>query len=968
MVAEHVASCASQRQQSLTGDLVVYIELLRCPLNSNDVVETSLSLTYIRIHLCQRHRFPVAKQRFSYFLHLAKHLIEKGIVKESVYLPKRIQSTAEFESYKAKVIPDKILEKIATKPTTQELFDNALSSCCPSKIAKCLNEYTNSFKTKARRLHKIPLIVFLKQASASHSKWYELPSIIQDELQKYNEDLNTRSIKSRPTSRSQYINVKNALSMLIEHNMLPKDTHLPDFRRKPTKEHAARPIRRPLTASAIDEKLKHMSTRLDADVYGLITVHVRSRAIKAREQQELIKDLVTYTEILCESFNSNDADVTSNNLAYIYIHVCQTYVFLSAKKRVKELSLLVEHLIQKGIVDEFISLPKRMHSAAEYESCKAKTIPAKVLEKIATKPSGQKLFNNTLRSCCSLKIAKRLAEHVNSFKARERKSHRKPLVEFLNQISAIHSKWYEHPRIIQGELLKYRGSLLNRLTRNSAYRDFQNVKNAISVLIEHNLLPQDTHLPDNLRKLTNVEKVRKENPLIAQVDLYDETRRQSYVDTPTFIQDLKAELSKNLKLLVKEAQNIVYKGYHKFLTKDALVARSQRNEYLSHPELLVSKIKNKKVLSYAKKINPFAPLHPLEEENRIAYYDYHFDSLIKHIKPNKISELKFGQGILEYFGLTPLISSAMQIIITEELGINPHSLYNAKVSSDGHEQEFVQVDDEGGVRIKTLKARAKRVSTRTAKGSLAALANIDAQNINAAACLKMALEMGARARESLGAKSLWTCLLVTEKAGVPWTSTFQTYFAIIRDRAYSESGSEALKVATLKKVRCSKGVFIYLESNGDILKAATYFGNQVKTALNRYIPTYLAELIYRVKIRSFQNILLFMAVASDDSPSGSLGISEKDFKRKVTQAFSNPDMGGRMFEKLTKPISSEKKEIVKYFCVSDKNIQLALKYAKYGTDETLKADCVTVLSKISEGPVIMKQMLRKAYIVVQNSI
>lgn len=47
-----------------------------------------------------------------------------------------------------------------------------------------------------------------------------------------------------------------------------------------------------------------------------------------------------------------------------------------------------------------------------------------------------------------------------------------------------------------------------------------------------------------------------------------------------------------------------------------------------------------------------------------------------------------------------------------------------------------------------------------------------------------------------------------------------------------------LQEATLK-VRASKGVLIYLNSNGDSIKTSTYFGNTVKTTLNRYIPKYL---------------------------------------------------------------------------------------------------------------------------------
>lgn len=968
VITEYSYSLSKGVQRNLIYDLVTYVELLRDLLNNDGITKTSLILIHIRNHICQRLSFNTARQRFFHLLQLVKLFVNRYLLEEPNPFPKTIQSTTEYNDYKAKVIPSKVINKIALKLSSQELFDSALSSCCSTEIAKILIKHVNSFKSKSRGRHRAPLVVFLNQVSASHSEWYNHSSIIIDELKEYNENLNTRDKKSRLSPRSQYINIQKALSVLVEHGLLPKDTHLPNVKERLNKKSNGRPRECSLTASEIDDKLKHISTCLNKYVYESVVEHIKDRAIKPRQQKELVNDLVAYINLLREPLNNNETVEISLCLAYIQINICQRFCFFVAQIRFAEILLLVEHLIQKSMIHKSNSLPKGIQNVTEYELYKNKIISDQIIEKISIKPSALELFNSTLKSCCPIKIVNRLNEHVNSFKKRERKSHRKPIVVFLNQVSATHSKWYEHPKIIQGELLKYRGSLLDGLNRRTAYKNFQNLKNAISVLIEHDLLPKNTHLPDNLRKATNVDKVRKKNTLVAQIDLYDDTRKQSYVDTPTFIQDLKNELSVNLKLLVREAQIIVHEKFQIFLSKDSVVARSQRDEFLNHPELLVAKTNTARHSDDSSKLNPFGQLHPLEAENKVAYYDYYFDSLITNTRPHKISNLLFGQNILEYFGLTPLVSSAMQIIITEELGINPYSLYNAKVSSDGHEQEFVQVDDEGGVRIKTLKARARHVRTKSAKGSLVALSSIDTQDIDANICLKMALKMGARTRSSLGIESLWTCLIVGLKANVPSESVFQSYFTAIREQAYLESGREVLKSATLMKVRGSKGVLIYLESNGDTLKVAAYYGNQVKTALKNYIPKYLAELIYRVKIRSFQNILLFMAVASDDSPSSSLGVSEKTFKESVTQAFSNPDMGGRMFEQLTKPSSSEQTDSIKYFCVSETNIQIAIKYAKLGTDATLKVDCEAVLSKISEGPVIMKQMLRKAQLSIQDKI
>ena len=49
-----------------------------------------------------------------------------------------------------------------------------------------------------------------------------------------------------------------------------------------------------------------------------------------------------------------------------------------------------------------------------------------------------------------------------------------------------------------------------------------------------------------------------------------------------------------------------------------------------------------------------------------------------------------------------------------------------------------------------------------------------------------------------------------------------------------------------------------------------------------------------------------------------------------------------------------------------RNIELAIKYSKDGEDSELKKECLAVLSKISESNVMMKQMLRKAQIAIQQ--
>ncbi|MDC5850840.1 hypothetical protein OPW32_16720 [Vibrio europaeus] len=702
-----------------------------------------------------------------------------------------------------------------------------------------------------------------------------------------------------------------------------------------------------------EAKLALLSTYLDDNVYELFTDYLSTRP--SRRSTELINDFVTYINILHTPLNNGRLDETQKHLHYVYSHTCQMYVYGGAKHRILEWYLLLEyltiHAVFNALEAEQTLEPCMSLSQSEYKTYKDRKIPTKISSRFSIKLSAEELFNHTLRISCPQPIAVRLKEHVYSFK--EVKAHRSPLIAFLKQIHRANSEWYKYPKVIQGELLKFRGNLLENIHRQTAYGCFQKVKNSITVLIEHGLLPQDTELPSNLHRNSNTTQIRKHNPLIACVNLYDEELKQRYIDTPTFITDLKQELSRNLEILVREAQKIVYEGYRQFKAKDDVCNKSQLTQFITHPKQLVKCEQDDSKLR-----NPFDPTHPKRIANIAAYYDYYFEEAIQGTLPHKQTGLKVGESIVCQFGLTPRVASAMHLIIVEELGINPHSLYKAKVSDRGHGHEFVKVEKDGSVRIKTLKARAKRISSRTTQRSTTPLSKINLEDIDAAACLKMALTMSYRTRQLLGNEELWLCLTYNQKAGLPCNETFQNSFNLIRKKASLES--QAIQYATLKKVRTTKGVLIYLESNGDSLIASKYLGNSVKTALKCYIPQYLSELIYRIKVRAFQNMFLFMAVATDEEPFYSLNMTEETFKTALNRAFENPEMGGRLLKSFSNGGKSSQRNTTKYFCVSHKNIELAIRYTQKGTDEQLKADCITALSMIAEGPVIMKQMLRKA--------
>ncbi|MBB1328740.1 hypothetical protein H5087_05055 [Pseudoalteromonas sp. SR43-7] len=709
---------------------------------------------------------------------------------------------------------------------------------------------------------------------------------------------------------------------------------------------------------SIEVKLNSLSASLCPESHRVLVKYARSRARQGRNN--VINLVDTYIGLLESPIRNGDAAELTKVLVYIRTHLCQNYTNHVVLTKLSEIYNLMSLLVNKGIITGDLRFPEKPNFNAKYKVYKTQVIPTKYLSKIKPKKcSADEEFYDTLSRTCSAKIVVRLKEHVYNFKIV--KHHRGPLNDFLNFVYFEHQRWYEHPKVIEGSLLKFRNNLLRKFSRNSAYGKFQNVKNAIEVLRDHNLIPKNTDFPDNLRRCTKTMKVTVNNPLLCTTDVYDERKKNLFRNTPDFIKELADELDSNLKLLLKEARKIVYEAYRKFKDRDLIISNSEKSEFLKHPELRTLKtVTSKNHRAWEKECNPFSSgiaSTPKRVSNLVAYFDHFYDCFINGTGKHNLEGIRCINEVQQYLGLTTSVASAMQVIIVEELGINPYSLYRVKVYSGGHGHEFIQVTDEGSVRLRALKPRARHAKTRKAEGSLLDLKDIPEQDIDAATCLKIALSMTCRAREVTKQSELWLC---SSKDGVKYRTpgTFQNTLKTIRAKA--AKNSDILNNITLKKVRSSKGVWIYLDSNGNSLKAANYFGNTVKTTLTRYIPDYLAELVYRVKIRNFQHILLFMAIAYDESPEYSIGLTIGEFSDQVTKAFDNPDMGGSLYESLKSQETEYETSEVKYFCVSFKNIVLALKYAKDGKEQSLKDDCRAAISKISEGPLIMKQLLRQA--------
>ncbi|MFA0715469.1 hypothetical protein AB4622_05565 [Vibrio splendidus] len=1003
LIRKYINNQSKSQQKQLSLTLVQYVELIYVPFNNDETNELILSLTYIRADLCQRYKIKAAKDCYRHINLLIEHMLDQGCFKKELVDEQHsltcTLTKSQYEACKSEKIPLMVSVKFNCDLTKADVTDSTksqppslkveqrleyLSSFLSNEVSELLVNFVYQSNSVRQTQLTFTLVVYIEVLHEAFNKndtnklTQSLSYIRTDLCQKYplliverkfsqlrillkhmlkasyfhEESVEELTTFFFPISKTQY---EISMSESIPEEVSAQFKH--DFR---VTDIRCREKNHKLSIN-VEEKLNRLSGILNEDISELI-INFLYQSNKEQQTQLTFK-LVIYIGVLHEALNNNDTDKLIRSLTYIRSDLCQRHTFKTAKSVLVRFQMLVKHIIKagyfnEGSVDQLATFLVPFNEL-QFEISKSETIPKKISNLFAHEPNAEESFKEALNSCCTREIATRLEEHVNTFKVK--KHHRAPLILFLKQISESNPEWHKHTRVIEGELLKFRSNLLDNLQRNTAYGRFQNVKNSIDVLVKHGLLSNNLDMPDNLRRCTNTEKVRKNNPLICEVDMYDETKRESYINSRKFIQSIECDLSNNLNILVADAQEIVYRGYQKFCEKESFIAQSQFDEFINHPELLVNNTKGNNGKS---KVNPFYDKHPMRTKNLTAYYNHFFDDMVHGRTQHKMTSLSISEEILGYLGLTANVASAMQIIITEELGINPYSLYRVKISSKGHGSEFVKIDDEGSVRIKALKPRARSSHPRKAVGTFTPLANINANEINAATCLKMTLEMTSRTRKYLGVKELWVCLTVTGST-VASLNSFQTQFKKIVKQASSKSTT--LQYATLKKVRSSKGVLIYIQTNGDSLKTAAFFGNTVKTTLSRYIPKYLTELVYRVKIRNFQNIFLFMAISSDESPAESLNMSDSDFKFQLKQAFKNPDMGGNLYEKLTQNPTENEENTPLYFCISDLNLQLAIKYAKYGEDKELKNNCKNVLNKIGEeSPVVIKSMLRKAQLAVEQ--
>lgn len=314
-------------------------------------------------------------------------------------------------------------------------------------------------------------------------------------------------------------------------------------------------------------------------------------------------------------------------------------------------------------------------------------------------------------------------------------------------------------------------------------------------------------------------------------------------------------------------------------------------------------------------------------------------------------------------GMEEALISAMQIVIVNELGINPTPLYSLKVTIDKEaktKQEFIKVEDDGYVRINIIKWRQRRLQKRTANSShLPTFSELKIDDINTAFCIQFAILLTGNKRKQLKTNLLW---LTEKQKALKKSLSFDRQF---RKFCNNYLPSEFSKLEpTLMRIRSSRAMEIYISSGGDVVKTANYLGNKIKTTLSTYIPAFLQEAVYRRKISVFQHLFLVLATANDSDKLKMLCMTQEQYDNCLKEIYKNEDFGGPLFEML-KPKSNSNEpqtESEIFFICSAENFAFALKLIRTSscTDDEQYQVCLNAVNKASTGNIMQKKMILEA--------
>jgi len=164
---------------------------------------------------------------------------------------------------------------------------------------------------------------------------------------------------------------------------------------------------------------------------------------------------------------------------------------------------------------------------------------------------------------------------------------------------------------------------------------------------------------------------------------------------------------------------------------------------------------------------------------------------------------------------------------------------------------------------------------------------------------------------------------------------------------------------TMAGIRASKGVLIWLENDGDSVKAARYLRNNIQTTINNYIPKELQELKHRKRIRKFQSLLSVINALSTNKPNEYLGVEAEEYKKILEGFLLDDDTDGWIIDGLISKAKGKREEII--FRVNQASIIELIRAARVHQDKNIQEKCKSIIDLIgTNGSRKMKRMLSQA--------
>ena len=296
----------------------------------------------------------------------------------------------------------------------------------------------------------------------------------------------------------------------------------------------------------------------------------------------------------------------------------------------------------------------------------------------------------------------------------------------------------------------------------------------------------------------------------------------------------------------------------------------------------------------------FSKVHPLGFENLLgwAYYENH--GMIWATNPHQPEGKRnaafdgahhahsYGMdNVRRHLGMTMDAAVAMAIIIIGETGFNISSIQSAKIrNQQGVTSIFHPMDNEEYARIALVKQRSNSDIVKAIR------MQSDEDEINAAVCFQLILDMTAQVRKLSHSDELW--LIKENSDGIyphaPCSQAWKGAWHRFLTRHPALAPLEA-RNPQLHKIRGTAGILEWYESGGDKSKGARKINNKVSTFIRRYLPAELQEAFYRRQIRRFQNILILTITAVKPYSQQALNLkSAREVNDALRQVLADPSI------------------------------------------------------------------------------